>query len=378
MMCSCEQEFGRAYLPHQISAAQELQTRNRVPVTMGFQPCICRTCRGLPEVPHPKRPTHGSTTKVARYYWREIQKSTIKSFARWAQQQGYPDWLQAMLGHRDEYEKYRREAIAEIKELHKRSPKYVYDDRSQSAVIAEYSVPVVRLEGIYRKTSNGRLRIESGQKLLAPEDFVAKEYREQGYETLFTESVPLHALFAVMMWPLIQDPGDPRVRVAMFGDRIAFEEGSKGEVVHAPLPADFGAPGYSSRRENAIRKHIASLPVSKQELLRTFDHWLQPSMSLRQYLWAHRPSDVQTARTILSVLPGESVRRILQYLVGDYWSRYLGWPDLIIHRDQAFCFIEVKSSKDGLSEEQKHWIQGNAEHLGLPFKIVKIHKKARN
>jgi hypothetical protein len=214
--------------------------------------------------------------------------------------------------------------------------------------------------------------------LLTPEEFVAEEFQRQGYEVLFTESVPFHALFGVMMWLLIQDLDDPRVQIVMFGDRIAFEEGWKGDLVYAALPDDFGSPGYPVRRENAIREHLASVATTKEELLCTFDYWVEPSASFRQYLWAHRPSDVETARTILTVLPGGCIVQILEYLVGDYWGRYCGRPDLLIHRDQDFCFIEVKSSKDKLSEDQKHWIQGNAEHLGLPFKVVKVHRKARS
>jgi hypothetical protein len=66
---------------------------------------------------------------------------------------------------------------------------------------------------------------------------------------------------------------------------------------------------------------------------------------------------------------------VLRYLVGDYWNRYLGWPDLLAHKGSEYFFVEVKSSKDRLSENQKSWIQGNWAELKLPFKLVKIHRK---
>ena len=43
--------------------------------------------------------------------------------------------------------------------------------------------------------------------------------------------------------------------------------------------------------------------------------------------------------------------------------------------EKEFFFVEVKSSGDKLSEEQKAWIRGNATEMQLPFKIAKIHKK---
>jgi len=67
--------------------------------------------------------------------------------------------------------------------------------------------------------------------------------------------------------------------------------------------------------------------------------------------------------------------KILNYLVEDYWDRYLGWPDLLIYNDSEFFFAEVKSSHDKLKEDQKNWIKNNTSKLGLPFKLVKVHKK---
>lgn len=375
MICSCEEDFAKECLPHQISATRDLQTRERVPVTLGFQPLICNACRGLPEEACPRKPMHGSMSKVRRYYWREIQKSTIERFAQWAKQHTDTGWPRALAAHRDQYQKFRRLAIAEAKELHRRSPKYNYDERSQSEVLEEYEVPVVRLEAVYQRGPDGRAHLRSGDRLLTSEEFVAEEFQGQGYDVLFTESVPFHALFGVMMWLLIQDPADPRVQMVRFGDRFASDEGRKGGMVHASLPEDFGSAGYAVRRAKAIREHLDFLARGKEEFLWTFDYWVEPSAGLRQYLWAHRPDDIATAKGLLSILPAETVLRVLEYLVGNYWGRYCGWPDLLIHRKHDFCFAEVKSSKDKLSEDQKAWIQGNAEHLGLPFKLVKIHKQ---
>ncbi len=175
---------------------------------------------------------------------------------------------------------------------------------------------------------------------------------------------------------MIQDPTDPEVHIIGCGDRVAFEKKEKGEMIWMHLPKDFGSSGYYERRQQAIERHFQLLPRTREELLLKFDYWIEHSAKLRQYLWAHRPENVATARKIASILPVEKIIAILQYLLGNYWKRYCGWPDLLIYNEsKEYFFVEVKASKDKLSEDQKNWIYGNTEYLHLPFKIVKIHRK---
>jgi hypothetical protein len=75
------------------------------------------------------------------------------------------------------------------------------------------------------------------------------------------------------------------------------------------------------------------------------------------------------------VLPAFTLIAILRYLVQNYWGRYLGWPDLLAYRDSEVRLVEVKSSGDKLSEDQKRWIADNHEMLKLPLAILKIHRK---
>lgn len=99
-----------------------------------------------------------------------------------------------------------------------------------------------------------------------------------------------------------------------------------------------------------------------------------PSEKLRQYLWAHRVSDVNRARRLIEVLPAETTIAILRYLVDNYWDRYVGWPDLLMWQDVRFMMVEVKSSSDKLSAEQMRWIGDNHDILKVPFRIVKLHR----
>lgn len=375
MMCSCEEEFARRFFPHQLSHGTDLHSKQRIPVTLGFQPRVCNTCRGKPEEAHPKAALYGRTSKIVRFYWREIAFRTTPRFAEWAESQGYSDWLTALREHKEMYNAIEREVIDEIKELHRRSPRYTYDEESQDEVLTRHKIEVIRLDAEYVKTPEGTFILD-GNEPCSPEEFATRHFIRLGYEVIFAESTPFHVLFGVFMWMLIQDPSDPRNRIVGIVDRAAHEQGTKNKQIWSLLPEDFGSPGYGERRRSAIDAHIALLPQSKSDLLWTFDYWLASSADLRQYLWAHRAEDVERARDIITVLPVDVVQRILRYLVMHYWGRYLGWPDLLIHKEGKFLFTEIKSSKDKLSEEQKNWIRGNSSELNLPFKIVKIHRRS--
>jgi Holliday junction resolvase-like predicted endonuclease len=58
----------------------------------------------------------------------------------------------------------------------------------------------------------------------------------------------------------------------------------------------------------------------------------------------------------------------------NYWRNFCGWPDLLVYNQDKFFFVEVKSSNDKLSEDQKNWLLGNNEHMGFKVKLLKVGK----
>jgi VRR-NUC domain len=329
----------------------------------------------LPEESHPTSEIHGRTSKIERYYWREIYFETTKQFADWADNHNYTDYQLARKENPDARKAIEKHVLEVIKELHKHSPKYVYREKSSDDIFKENRIEVVKLDGIYIPHSTRGVRILQMGKEYSAEEFASLYYMRQGYETIFMESTPLHTIFAIFLWLLIQDPTDPLVKIIGFGDRTAYDSGRKGEIIWTHLPQDFGTSGYAIRRADAIAKHFAMLPHERSEFLWVFDYWIEPSFGLRQYLWAHSPEDIDKARKLVTILPTDVIQQVLRYLVTDYWRRYLGWPDLLVYKPNDYFFIEVKSSKDKLRENQKQWIEGNTAELHLPFKLVKIHKK---
>jgi len=372
MMCACDEAFAGRFCQQGIHEGTELDTAITIKVTIGFQPGICRVCRGFPAESHPMAVIWGRTSKIKRYYWRELYRRETEIFADW-KASAAAEVTSAEEHHA--YEEASGQALQEIKLLHQTSPTYSYSEESQADLIDRCNVEVVRLDATYVRNANvRRAQVLSGNEHVTVEEFVSRYYREQGYATLFVESVPFHVLFGVYMWTLIQDFGDKRSRIVGFGDRVAFEEGRRGQDIFCYKPEDFGTSGYGKRRELAIDRHFSEM-LEPFDLERLFEHSLAHSIKLRQYLWAHREKDIDTARKIVEILPKAAVLHILRYLVDSYWQRYLGWPDLLVYRNEDIFFTEVKSSQDKLSDDQKRWISDNFEQRMLPFKLLKVHRR---
>lgn len=375
MMCACDESIGRRFLPHQIHQGCELSTQVRIAVTAGFQPSVCRECRGLPAEAHPTAESHGRTSKLKRYYWREI---AFREFELLAKAAGSDAILEDYVGSGAIRKDIASRAIEDIKALHAANPKYSYVEEPDESVLRKNNVPVIDLQATYRKGRAGqRVRvIHPSHGDVSAEEFAALHFKEIGYSVTVLESRPFHALFGVFMWMLISDPLDPSAKMIGFGDRHAFERGEPTRQIWMPLPNDFGTSAFSERRALAIDQHFRR-NFAEGDLNWLFDYWAPHSLELRQYLWAHRDEDVERARKLLQLLPVGVVLNILRYLIGSYWDRYLGWPDLLAHResDGSYLFVEVKASGDKLSENQKDWIRGNAENMKLPFSLLKIHRQ---
>jgi hypothetical protein len=307
MMCACDETFGRRFLAHQLREGRELDTQKRIPVTLGFQAGICDECRGLPAQSCPKSPQYGSNSKIQRYYWREIWFETTRRFADWCDRNGMTDCLMAEPTHADIRKRIKREVIEELKALHERSPKYRFNEQSQSDVLRKHSIKVVKLDGVYVRSTQRKAVLLCENRLCSAEEFAAEHYKKAGYSILRTESRPFHVLFGVYFWLLIQDPTDPRVRIVGFGARGPYEQRQPHRQIWTHLPEDFGTSGYAERRFNAIDEHFDSmLDGDSDDLLWAFDYWLPRSEGLREYLWAHGSRDIAIARQLVLILPHSS------------------------------------------------------------------------
>jgi len=373
MMCDCDEQFGKEFLPHQLDYGTEIETSNKIPVAIGFQPKVCNECKGLPAEPHPKAEIYGATSKIKRYYWRELYFEETKLFVKWAYAEGYKDLFTARRENPQKYSEFARQALTKIKQLHKDRPKYQWSEESQSAIIAKFNVQVETVDLEYVTQKGRPYRIKYKEALFSVEDFAIRHYQDQGFYVLQTESIPFHVLFGDLTSDMIQDPEDERVREIWFGRRDQLPSNTSSQM-RILLPEDFGKLNYAKRRKEKVDEFFDRLPKKREELLDLFDLSLHKSAGLRQYLWAHEVQNIGKARKVLEILPAEKILVVLRHLLNNYWENYLGWPDLLISKDIEYSFVEVKGSGDRLSDVQKGWIARNSGELGLPFKILKVQK----
>ena len=375
MMCQCDEKFGKKFFSHQLDYAVDLKSQNRLPVTIGFQKDICRECRGLQPEAYPKEESYEFPTKIRRYYWREIFIDTIWELQVLKDSRGDRTSIICDIGSK-EWDEVEKKVIKKISKFHEESPKYLYKENPQSQVIEKYEVEVINIKATYVRSPGRKARILKNTNALTVEDFVSNYFQQKGYRVIFAESRPFHVIFSVFLHRLIQDPLDENIRECFFSERSSFRKGeSEPEQIWTFLPTDFGTIAYSNRRHKEIESHLNYLKHDAGNLSIYFKKELENSFNLRQYLWAHEDHVIEAAREMVKVLPVDIIIVILKYLVENYWDRYLGWPDLFIYHEKSFFFVEVKSSKDKLSQTQKKWIRNNDELLNLPFKIVKIHRQ---
>ena len=370
MMCACDEVIGKTHLSHQLDRGVVLETQERVRVTAGFQPNICRECRGLTPEAHPVSSIPGRTSKIKRYYWRELAFREMELYEDWKQT---AEGQASSAGSRFSVPQVAEQALAEIKTLHANTPKYVFSNLSQQEVLERYNVEVLDVRADYIEGVTGRAQIMYEGQPLGVEQFACRHLDALGYRALICESRPFHALFATLLGRLIGDANDPKLRLTGVGDRTGGSPSRPAWWMH---PDDFGTSGYGKRREQDIEIYFSFvLPSTSDGLGAYFEECFEETLRLRTYLWAEAAETVATAKTLLEVLPPETVKSILRYLVDSYWANYTGWPDLIAIGAEDWFLAEVKSSHDKLSDDQKHWIEENSERLRLPFKLIKIHRR---
>ena len=211
-------------------------------------------------------------------------------FKEYADKKGVYKYDEAIKKFPKEFESCKERALVFIKKIHEKRPLYVFDEPSQKDIIENYQVEVINYKCTYKKSDTKKASILYKEQTYTAEEYVQERYKEQGYQVVLLESVPIHVIFATFMYQLIEDLSDPRVRVCMFGDRK-----EKGKLIYANLPDDFGTSGFYKRREKEIEKWLEEINYEKEELLWLFNYWVNDEYSgtLRQYLWAFKEEKIQ-------------------------------------------------------------------------------------
>ncbi|HEY1056012.1 MAG TPA: VRR-NUC domain-containing protein, partial [Emticicia sp.] len=185
---------------------------------------------------------------------------------------------------------------------------------------------------------------------------VADYYINQGKMAVFSENHTWRAIFGLIFWDIVFDPS-----------LVAF---------HHPFqrrPSDLYLPDFYEKRQDMIISHLASFDniqtllvymgekyESKSGIANPFVPWLEE-------IWI-------MVRKAVEVINFESLKKILHEMSKNLVENLRGFPDLFMwdEHNNDYCFVEVKSPTDNLSNQQLFWLQFFKE-VGVNSKVLRVY-----
>ncbi|WP_266364295.1 VRR-NUC domain-containing protein [Tellurirhabdus rosea] len=169
---------------------------------------------------------------------------------------------------------------------------------------------------------------------------VMNHFLEEGREAAFSENYPWRGLFGLVFWDVIYD--------------------ANVSAIHHPLqraPSDFYLPDFYLKREDALKKRLASL--------KTRDDWrahtekiFREKAGITNVLVDWNEELLNLVLRIIDLLEPEQLGLILLEMSRNLRENTRGFPDLLIWNETGdYEFVEVKSPTDHLSAQQLHWLQ---------------------
>jgi hypothetical protein len=382
-ICECYREVGERLLPHQLREGSEYGTRKRYPVN-GFAEKICENCRGEEVEPYPMGETRYYSKKLDRYYWHEIHMSYLDYVLNWMESEGVTGVDIIAFGDRfaDIHNQLWKKAREKWRKIHAKNPKYDYDEETEASFLSRVDVETEEVEAEYSPTVKGEEKIgkwlnKNGEKV-GGEGIAEEYYRDLGYGVVKCERSFITTIVGSFLYDAISDPKDPRIRRAMGSSTRGWTPDNRNTgVITFLLPEDFGSNEYYLRRKEVINWALDDLS-SCPDLESAFEDSYKRSEPLRNYLWVNEDYHHELGKEILGILPKETVIKFIKWVIEDFWHRQSGWPDLLIHKKRGdYKFIEVKTPKDKLNQNQMQWFEWAVNDGDIPCGILRVKRKRK-
>lgn len=378
-MCECEKELSLAFLPHQTTYGTDYGTRERY-VVSGFAEQICPECKGDKEEAYPRAAIYNQKGKIQRYYWREIYKTYLSMVLDYLIQndKSVKNIIEFERRFKATSKKLRKAARKIWQQEHKHNPKYDTTEITESAFLTKVVVPEVVVYAQYVQIPKGKQKVgkwigESGENV-AVEQIAIEHYRKLGFNVFRCERKLIASLVATFCSPVIQDPEDPMKVMAMRSSTKGWTSTNRNTPwIFFSHPRDFGSQDFFIRRENKFKELFLKYK-NADELGLIFLKQLEPSKSLRDYLWVNDDYSVELTKKALEVIPKETILHLIQWAIEHFWNRQPGWPDLLLFQSNQYKFVEVKSPNDSLSLEQMQWFEWAITQEKLPCEICRVKK----
>ncbi|MGR5143426.1 VRR-NUC domain-containing protein [Photobacterium sp. DNB23_23_1] len=180
---------------------------------------------------------------------------------------------------------------------------------------------------------------------------VCAYYQQQGWQAYFLENTLLCGLFGLAMWDIIFSP-----------QHGAFLNPFQRS------PKDMFTQTFYLNRQRQIDQRLAALEAGE------WQHWLEmyrtkQGISNDWVHWGLISDDIITQA--VSCIPATVLTAIFKRILFDPKSNRSGFPDLILLKDEQYCFAEVKGPGDTLQNNQIRWLKMFQQHQ-IPAKVVYV------
>ncbi|WP_337044564.1 VRR-NUC domain-containing protein [Emticicia sp. 17c] len=222
----------------------------------------------------------------------------------------------------------------------------------------DFTTQVNSKKRVHKKSTTSWLH--QSESITVSEDFrhqvemgVADYYQSYGKTAVFTENHVWRAIFGLIFWDIVFDPS-----------LVAF---------HHPFqrrPSDLYLPDFYEKRRDLIISHLDSFEHVQALLVYMGERYeskfgiANPFVPWLEEMWL-------VVRKAVEVINFESLKKILHEMSKNLVENLRGFPDLFMWDEQEYCFVEVKSPTDNLSNQQLFWLQFFKE-VGVNSKVLRV------
>jgi hypothetical protein len=184
---------------------------------------------------------------------------------------------------------------------------------------------------------------------------VVDYYHHEGKLAVFSENHLWRAIFGLVFWDIVFDPS-----------LVAF---------HHPFqrrPSDLYLPDFYEKRKDLIVSHLESF-ADVQDLLIYMGERYESKFGIANPFVVWLEEIWLIVRKAVELIEFEAMKKILHEMSKNLVEHLRGFPDLFMWDDIAgeYCFVEVKSPTDNLSNQQLSWLQYFQE-IGVNAKVLRV------
>ena len=185
---------------------------------------------------------------------------------------------------------------------------------------------------------------------------VVDYYHQEGKLAVFSENHLWRAIFGLVFWDIVFDPS-----------LVAF---------HHPFqrrPSDLYLPDFYEKRKDLIISHLETF-ADVQDLLVYMGERYESKFGIANPFVVWLEEIWLIVRKAVELIEFNAMKQILHEMSKNLVEHLRGFPDLFMWDDVSgeYCFVEVKSPTDNLSNQQLSWLQYFQE-IGVNAKVLRVY-----